>query len=290
MQTRYISLALALAAAMMACDGMTAPEPPVSIDAAVVPAWKGVHVQMTCNAMVGIYEVDAIAARKVLPVEYELALQPSGNALVYLQTSKCSGIGNGSDIAPFDLADAWLAIEGPQEIQPVPGSWATLPTLNVYVLKAQTTSVWIKENTASIHFQKELVKELNLNEVPPRAGNLVEQTGAGWQWSEFVPCVTPPGTPWGECWMFPGMPVPVGYGLPALPIGYNIKGYINQGRGTGAKKEMSCVLEMIGQGIIQLEVDPRSHLMELGIFIESQTGLSFDAVAHCDLLMTQRSL
>jgi hypothetical protein len=290
-------------AAMMACDSMTGPEPQVSTDAALVPDAtaplriassrtteddKHAHVLMTCNTTVGVYEVDPVAARKVLPAEYELALQPSGNALVYLQASKCAGTGNGTDISPFDLADAWLVIEGPQETTPVPGAWAgTLPTLNVYVLKAQTTSEWIKENCASVHFQKELVKEFGLIDIPPRAGNVVEQSGAGWQWSEFFPCITPPGTSSGECWMFPGAPVPVGYGLPALPIGYNLKGFINQGQGTGARKEMSCVLEMIGQGIIQLTVDPRSHLMELGVFGPSQIGLSFDAIAHCDLLMTR---
>jgi hypothetical protein len=303
MSTRKTLIALALAAAAMACDGMMGPEPQVSMEAAgpldgpasiqitssrTAEEEKYAHVQMNCKTMVGVYEIDPLAAREALPPEYDLALQPSGNALVYLQSSKCEGTGNGTDISPFDLADVWLVIDGPFEVDPVPGAWGgTLPTLYVYVLKAQTTSEWIKETTASVHFQKELVKGLHMSDIPPRAGGVVEQTGVGWEWSEFLPCLSPPGTSWGECWMFPGMPVPVGYELPALPIGYNLRGYIDQGNGTGAKKEMSCVLDMIGQGIVELNVDPRSHLMGLGIFKPSQTGLSFDAIAHCDLLMTQ---
>lgn len=295
MDARRTSLALVLAAAMLACDDATAPDlqlpdaaAPDRLDVAVTGEESpSAHILMTCNTMVGAYEVDPGAARSALPPEYELALQPSGRALVYLQTSKCTGTGNGEDISPFDLADAWLLIEGPFEVDPVPGAWAgTLPTLNVYVLKAQTTSEWVKEHAASVHFRKELVKALDMSDTPPRAGRVVEQTGAGWQWTEFLPCGTPPGSAWGECWMFPGAPVPVGYGLPALPLGYNLKGYIDQGRGAGARKQMSCVLDMRGQGIIRLNVDPRSRLMDLGIFGPSQTGLSFDAVAHCDLLMT----
>lgn len=302
MNRRKTSLMVVLVVAVTACDSMTEPIPRTTeaemalnrishspnVSAPTARGGKYAHVQMTCNAVVGAYEVDPVAAREALPPEYELALQPSGNALVYLQSSKCDGTGNGTDISPFDLADVWLAIEGPQDTEPVPGAWGgTIPSLNVYVLEAQTTSKWIKEACASIHFDKDLVKELTMSDTPPRAGRLVEQSGAGWQWSEALPCYTPPGSPWGECWMYPGMPVPVGYGLPTLSLGQRMTGYINQGKGTGARKEMSCVMDMIGQGIIQLDVDPRSRLMALGIFGPSQTGLSFDAIAHCDLLMTE---
>ena len=52
-----------------------------------------VDVQMNCNTMVGVFEVDPAAARAALPAKYELALQPNGNALVYLQASNCDGSG-----------------------------------------------------------------------------------------------------------------------------------------------------------------------------------------------------
>src|SRR5687767_2100128 len=59
---------------------------------------KVVDVQMQCNTMVGVFEVDPVAARAVLPVQYELALQPNGKALVYLQASNCDGDGNGEPL------------------------------------------------------------------------------------------------------------------------------------------------------------------------------------------------
>jgi hypothetical protein len=246
---------------------------------------------MDCNTMVGVYEVDPAAAGEVLPSGYTLALHTSGDGsqkgLVYLQTSKCDGTGNGEDISPFDLADAWLIIEGPPEAIDVPGAVFTLPTTYVYVLKAQTTSVWLKTHTSSIHFEKELVRELSLSDgTPPREGSLMEMTGRGYSWTEFVPCV-PPDNAFGECWMFPppGPTIPVGYGLPTLPVGFNIKGYIHQGSGKVATKEMACVMNLYGQGLIQLDIDPKSHMMEAGVFGLTQIGTSFDAIATCDLLM-----
>lgn len=294
-------LVLLLAAAVVACDSPTVPErvaPAVREQVARAAEAPGnsnyVRVVMTCNTMVGAYEVDPAAAARVLPAEYTLALHPSSDGgqkgLVYLQTSKCDGTGNGEAMPSFDLADAWLVIEGSPEVIDVPGAAFTLPTIWVYVLKAQTTSEWVKERSASIYFQKELVRQLSIGGVTPlRAGSLVEMTGRGYAWEEFVPCV-PPGNAYGECWMFPppGPTIPVGYGLPALPVGYNIKGFINRGNGKVAMKEMACVMDLFGQGLIRLDVDPKSHLMDAGVFGPTQIGVSFDAVAHCDLLMKPR--
>jgi hypothetical protein len=245
--------------------------------------------------MVGAYEVDPAAAAKVLPAEYTLALHTSADGsqkgLVYLQTSKCNGTGNGEDISPFDLADAWLIIEGPLELIEVPGAVLNVPTVYVYVLKAQTTSVWIKKNCARIHFEKELVRALDISDtgdLPPRVGSLVEMTGEGYQWAKFFPCETPPGSPYGECWMFPAPDpkIPVGYAVQGLPVGMSVKGWINQGNGKVAKKEMSCLMNIFGQGFVRLSIDPRSHMLDAGVFGPSQSGLSYDSVAQCDLLMT----
>jgi hypothetical protein len=90
-----------------------------------------VDVQMQCNTMVGVFEVDATAARAVLPAKYELALQPNGNALVCLQASNCDGSGSGEPMGAFDLADVWLIIEGPPDYQPIAGAYLTLPTTYV---------------------------------------------------------------------------------------------------------------------------------------------------------------
>jgi hypothetical protein len=164
-----------------------------------------VDVQMNCNTMVGVFEVDPVAARAALPAKYELALQPSGNALVYLQASNCDGAGNGEALGPFDLADVWLIIEGPPDYQPIPGAVVTLPTTYVYVLKAQTTSKWVKTHCAAIHFPKDLVKVIDVGGpiAPVRSGFVTEMSKAGYAWSEFFPCMITPGSPWGECWMFP---------------------------------------------------------------------------------------
>ena len=251
-----------------------------------------VDVQMQCNTMVGVFEVDPAAARAVLPSKYELALQPNGNALVYLQASNCDGSGNGEPMGAFGLADVWLIIEGPFDYQPIEGAYLTLPTTYVYVLKAHTTSKWVKTRCAAIHFPKELIRSLDVGGPiePYRLGSVVEMSKVGYRWSEFLPCITTPGSPYGECWMFPPDPdskIPVGFMEPVFPIGYNIRGYVNRSPGTEAKKEMGCLMNVAGQGLVQLEFDAKSDLAKLGIFQNGQVGYFFDSSANCHLVMSQ---
>lgn len=251
---------------------------------------KIVDVQMECNTIVGAFEVDPVAARAALPTSYNLALQPSGNALVYLQVSNCSGTGNEQQLGDFDLADAWLAIEGPYDVIDVPGAFVTIPTLNVYVLKAQTTSKWVKTRCAAIHFPKELIRALDVGGpiAPLREGYVTEMTGSGYSWEEFYPCMSPPGSPYGECWMFPdpAPKIPVGFMQPTFMLGTNVRGYIDPSPGIGAKKEMACLMAVGGQGLVQLHLDPQSHIAELGIFQDGQVGYFWDSTANCHLVMS----
>jgi len=251
-----------------------------------------VDVQMDCNTMVGVFEVDAGAARAVLPAQYELALQPNGSALVYLQASNCDGSGNGQAMGAFDLADAWLIIQGPLDNRPIEGAYVTLPTTYVYVLAAQTTSKWVKTHCAQIHFPKTLIRSLDVGGpiAPLRAGSVVEMTGRGYRWSEFLPCMITPGSPWGECWMFPPDPdskIPVGFMEPVFPLGVNIIGYVNRAPGNGAMKNMGCLMEVAGQGLVSLELDPKSELAKLGLFQNGQVGYFWDSMATCHLVMSQ---
>ena len=44
------------------------------------------------------------------------------------------------------------------------------------------------------------------------------------------------------------------------------------------------------QGLIKRDIDPKSHRMDAGVFGLTQIGVSFDAVAHCNLLVKPREL
>lgn len=250
-----------------------------------------VDVQMDCNTMVGVFEVDAGKARAVLPEKYEPALQPNGSALVYLQASECNGSGNGKPLGAFDLADVWLIIEGPPDYRPIDGAYVTLPTTYVYVLKAHTTSKWVKTRCAQIHFPKVLIKSLDVGGpiAPMRAGSVLEMNKTGYGWSEFFPCMTRPGSPYGECWMFPdpAPKIPVSFMDSPFPIGYNIRGFVNHSPGTEAMKEMGCLMNVAGQGLVSLEFDPKSDLAKIGIFQNGQVGYFFDSMATCHLVMSQ---
>lgn len=249
-----------------------------------------VDVQMACNTMVGVFEVDPVAARAALPDQYELALQPNGAALVYLQASECDGAGNGEPLGGFDLADVWLAIAGDFVIDDVPGAWFTAPTINVYVLKAQTTSQWIKTHTAAIYFPKEIIRSLDVGGpiLPLREGNVVEMTGRRYTWTEFFPCMALSSSPYGECWMFPGEEpkLPVGFMETPFLLGTNVQGYVDRSPGNGARKEMACLMEVGGQGLVQLQFDTKSNLAKLGIFQNGQVGYFWDSIASCHLVMS----
>lgn len=247
-----------------------------------------VDVQMQCNTMVGVFEVDPVAARALLPAQYELKLQPSGNALVYLQASNCDGSGNGENLGAFDLVDAWLVVEGPYEIIDNPLADFSTPTDYVYVLKAQTTSEWVKTHCAAINFPKELIRVLDVGGpiIPGRTGYVVEMTGRSYSWAEVIPCTTTSSSDFGQCWMFPGYQIPVGFNMDVVKLGTYLRGYVDQSPGTAARKEMGCLMDVAGQGIIQLHLDPKSNLARLGIFEDGQFGLFWDATAHCHLMMT----
>jgi hypothetical protein len=210
---------------------------------------------------------------------------------VYLQASNCDGSGNGEPVGTFDLADAWLIIQGPPHFRPIDGACVTLPTTYVYVLTAQTTSTWIKTHCAKIHFPKTLIRSLDVGGpiAPMRSGSVVEMSNRGYSWSEFFPCMTPPGSAWGECWMFPdpAPKVPVGFMEAPFPLGVNILGYVNRSPGTEAEKDMGCLIDVARQGLVQLQLDPKSEFARLGIFQDGQVGYIWDSTATCHLVMSR---
>lgn len=275
--SRCMFRALFFLAVAAPAGGVDTPRPNDSVD-----------VQMQCNTIVGVFEVDPVAARALLPVQYELKFQPSGNALVYLQASNCDGSGNGVNLGGFDLADAWLVIEGPYEVVDNPLADFSTPTDYVYVLKAQTTSKWVKTHCAAIYFPKEIIRFLDVGGPisPGRTGYVIEMTGRSYSWAEVIPCMTTSSSDFGQCWMFPDYPIPVGFNSDIVKLGTYVRGYVDQGPGTAAKKEMGCLMEVAGQGIIQLRFDPKSDLASLGLFEDGQFGFFWDATAHCQLTMT----
>lgn len=78
----------------------------------------------------------------------------------------------------------------------VDGAVITLPTLYVYVLKAQTASRSMKTCCAKIHFPKERMRSQSDGRpiAPLRSGHVGETTGSGYHGKEFAPCLAPPGS------------------------------------------------------------------------------------------------
>lgn len=84
----------------------------------------------------------------------------------------------------------------------------------------------------------------------------------------------------------PAPKIPVGFMESPFMLGTNVRGYIDPSPGIGARKEMACLTEVAGQGLVQLRLDPKSHLAKLGIFQDGQVGYFWDSTATCHLVMS----
>lgn len=250
-------------------------------------------LDMQCDTVVTFFETSLAAAQAALPEGYTVAVQPSGNAQTVLQVSNCSAVINGREVPYMGLADLWLTIDGPMIVDPVPGTYFTLPHHYVYVFKAQTTSPTIHSECAKVFDKVDLVKSIDVGgpAAPLRSGSVVEPNGAGYSWTEIVPCMAPPGSPWGECWFLPAPnpQLPIGYLLPEFPLGSNLVGYADLGAPNGAsyRKGMQCVLGVAGQGLFQLSLDPNSELAKFGLLQDGQIGAYLATNSDCHLEMSR---
>lgn len=251
-------------------------------------------LDMQCNSVIAFFETSLAAAQAVLPAGYQVAVQPSGNAQLVLQVSNCDANINGHAAPQMGLADLWLAIDGPFAVNPVPNTYLTLPTNYEYVLAAQTTDPIIKTECAKVFDQVDLARTIDVGGplgTPLRSGRVVEADGSGYSWTEIVPCMAPPGSPWGECWFLPdpNPKLPIGYLLPPFPVGTNVVGYANMGPGNGAayKKDMQCNMGMVGQGVFQFFLDEKSSLAKFGVLQNGQLGYYWAANADCHLEMSR---
>jgi hypothetical protein len=65
-----------------------------------------------------------------------------------------------------------------------------------------------------------------------------------------------------------------------------VRGYVDRIPGKSARKEMQCLMEVAGQGLVALQLDPKSNLAKLGIFQDGQVGYFWDSIATCYLVMS----
>ena len=49
---------------------------------------------------------------------------------------------------------------------------------------------------------------------------------------------------------------------------------------------MQCLMEVAGQGLVAVQLDPKSNLAKLGIFQDGQVGYFWDSIATCYLVMS----
>lgn len=109
------------------------------------------ELRYQASQITAFFPVDPDLARQWVPPAWDLALDPRGKAtgvltLIHypdycmLSTPNSPPLEEGENIAPAAVAHFWLALQGPAETLPVPGSMATTPTAYYYDVADLLTS------------------------------------------------------------------------------------------------------------------------------------------------------
>lgn len=153
---------------------------------------SGYNSELECEELAASFDIDPVVARRVVPPSYALQLTPSGKAVGVWAAMHCSKLLlSGVDIAPTSFIHFWIAIEGPSEVLPVPGAVRTLPTSYLYSVEDQVTNDALHRAGRSAGHNYRKIKSLQLSsrDGNHRTGQVVEETGRGYSWTETMALV-----------------------------------------------------------------------------------------------------
>jgi len=144
-----LHLALALLAGGISSGCNEGTDPAGGQTSTVEPAEH--RFEITCRESAQMFAVDPATAAGHVPGRHNLFITsksapdatrhlPEGQAVFILIYQECSNATfDGVNYAPAKMLHAWIRIEGPPEVLPVPGASTTVPTYYWYMLDDQTT-------------------------------------------------------------------------------------------------------------------------------------------------------
>ncbi len=200
-------------------------------------------MDLECTEMAANFPIDPTLARQLVPMEYELDLQPDGKAKGALIVQYCLKlILDGEDIGVTGIVHHWIGIKGPHEMSPIPGAEKNFPTFYWYVPEDQTTSdkLVAAGRRAGMNYTK--IERLVLE---PTQGKVAEKVftdkQVGYSWTNLQ-------NP-----------------IPKTPVGMNLRFYHNVKNDPKAKDQIiakghvRCLLHVVSkEGSATIQADPES--------------------------------
>ena len=155
-----------------------------------------VDIAVDCAESVAWLAVDPTVARYYVPEEFDLHIEPNGSAVLLVVAQDCSNVTiDGRSIDPMQMAHMWIRIQGPFEIDPVPGADVTKPTLHFYAHRDFTTSRQFERAISKSGLPGELVDSITLSPFggPVREITITENatTGRRFSWVSQQSAVPP---------------------------------------------------------------------------------------------------
>lgn len=233
-------------------------------------------VGMRCSEIMGFFPIDYATARSLVPPEYELVQQPTGQALLAMPIQDCDRLAlNGSTIAGAPLVHFWIQVVGPEEFVEVePGAFAKRDYY--YSVSMQTTAGnEARQPVVQLGFEGATIDGMKLGDFAPsddghlvRVGGVVEKLSGdgssyGYRWQELVDAE-------------PTTLVPV------VPVVHTFRHTKNDGK--KAEADVRCMAAVHRKGEVQLTIDPRS---EAAVFGSTLNGQSMDLDMSCEATMSQ---
>ena len=200
--------------------------------------------------------VDAEIARSKVPPEFDLLLTPDGSAVLVFAAKICTWEIEGRVWATKEL-HAFIEVDGPFQVIPVPGAPVTLASRYVYRLFFEGEATEGIAFSYLKRFGQEDGGRVQRIEIQPfapvRTGSVIENGtgGQGYRWTEYTTPIPP--VQFGQTNFF--------YDDPA-----------NEARPWRVVSQAAQLFNLVGQGMIVLETDPGSRLGDFGPILMGPTS------------------
>jgi len=211
------------------------------------------EARVECEEMLALLPVDASVARSKVPLDYELTLAPDGSAVLVFATKLCSWDVPGRPFVPAtEEVHAYLSIEGPFQIIPVPGAPVTQPSAYAYSLfyDVEGGPMWLRGQLKSYGLNVRHAEEVEIGPYGAfRVGHVAERgaQGQGYRWRDIA--------------------------APVEPTLFGQHNFFNYDKNPGERvhAEAAQLFQLTAQGMIVLEIDPKSSLADFGPVLLGQT-------------------
>lgn len=216
---------------------------------------------LQCKQVALVLPVDPATAAQYLPRPgTDLLLNEQGSAQLMLGLKSCPHFAAGdAEYGPLSFYNVWLLIQGPYEVNPVPGTAFTLPTIYTETLKTYFDDKefvqYIRELGAEIR-QAKYIEVGN----PGDPGLVYEMGDVGFSWQESL------------------LTAPLGF-----PVGFNLTVHRDQDR-IPAIEHITCEAYGLTNGHAAVSVNsPDSFLAPFGTEFDAGTT---DMDMHCSVHWT----